>query len=278
MAENGVRSVNRFDLLDDDTPRKPNQSKQKPAKTTTNNNDRRDNRRGGKGQGNRGKGRGGHGQGRNRRDGNEGDNRKRAPRREFDRRSGPNRVRDTNSKNSKFGWGGDGVDEYNKTGEVPADVVEDTPVEADGEKKAEEPAEPEDTSKTYDEYMEEKRKAYVQVDVKLREVSNEDFKGVSKFKKLQKKEAPVAVVSHKKKNKTRNIISLDEFSGPPKQRPQRDNRDNRDNRRGGGRGRGGRGRGRGRGRGNDRPRNDRPRNNRNFNANLNDNQSFPTLG
>lgn len=274
MAQNGVRSVNRFDLLDDEAPRKANKPKAvavKAAVASAPRQERRNDRRGGHGGHGGGRGRGGHGHGRGpRRDGD------RAPKREYDRHSatgrGNRRGHENNNRNSKASWGGDGIDEFKKTqGEAvaaeTAPAVE--PVEGE-EKKTEtgEPVEPEEPpTKTYEEAMEEKRKAYVAPSKDVRSVDNAEFKGKSVAP--MKKKSDESMISSKKKKKKqrgRQIISLDEFAGEPKAKPERQEFR-------GGRGRGGRGRGRGRGgRGANRPR----RGNQ-FNASLKDDSSFPGL-
>lgn len=256
-----MATVNRFDLLDE-APRKPKaQSKPKPKATPTNTRNQQDNRggnggHGGRRGGGRGGNKGGHGHQRPGRG------------REFDRHSGTGRGRDRSNKNSQFGWGGDGIDEYHKTGEAPAASTAEATPAVEGEAKAEEPVEPEDTSKTFEEFTAAKKAAYVATGRTIRSTRNADFEGRKAVAvKAKKDEGSSSKVVRKSSNK-KNVLSLDQFApAPQQQRERRDDRDRRDNR-------GGRGRGRGRqgGRGDRR----QQRGGR-VNISVNDND-FPTLG
>jgi len=295
MAET-VRTVNRFDLLDNDTPRKPKHKPtslaptrrndnrdRKPNHTTNDGNNNGNNRRGGRGRGRgrnggRGGGHSGNGNGNGQRRG-----------REFDRRSGTGRGRDTSNKNSQFGWGGDGTDEHAKNVETPTEEPALAPAaeatEGD-DKKAETtaaPAEPEEPpTKTYEEAMAEKK--MVQTDQAIRQATNADFNGKA-GRKLTRKVVEEKTFTRRTKKNTRNTVNLEQFSGVFSGNNNR-GREGRDGR-GRGRGRDGRGRGRGRGRGGHGRGRDSGRNQNqdqqqrrggNRTVNISDDSSFPSLG
>lgn len=298
MAENGVISVNRFDLLDDEprkTKKTPKPQSAAPAPERRNDRDRSDNRR----NGGHGRGRGRSGRGRGGRQGGRRDDptRERRGVRDYDRRSGTgrgNRVgRQENKGNNKFDWGGDGTDEFKKNPEGIAEPVKetttDTPVADETAEKTEavveenqEPPEPE--TKTYDQFMEEKRKAFVAVDISIRATANDEFKGksVKSVKAAEKADLVVMaeITKGKKKNRKKGSgrsvpLSIDQFAAPPTSDRSR-GRDDR-----GPRGRGGRGRDRGnrgdryQGRGGNRGGNNRQSQNAPV---LADQSSFPSLG
>jgi plasminogen activator inhibitor 1 RNA-binding protein len=275
MASYAVGTTNLFDLLGDDAdkparkqkaqPKKKEEPKKSaPRKEDNRGNQKRDNVNRRRNNNNRG-GAGGRGSGAPRRN-----------KREYDRRSGTGRGRETKKDgHGKFNWGTDGDFDGHPNDRQPRrdrrprkDDSQAKPADADetAQKVADDatPAEPEPLS--YDEYLESlKSKAVDGDELKLRAANNDDsqFEACGVLKNETDDLASVfdiKISKDRKKNKgkkknKKKAVSLDEFVAAKPQRRNNRDRNNRDR--------------------NNRPNNRNNRNQRSFNMK---DQDFPTLG
>jgi len=217
MADYGVGTSNRFDLLDD-AERKPKAAPKAQAaapakaKESAPRKERAEKREKGAREGGRGRGRGRRGRGRGRgRDGNRtGNDGSRAPRREFDRRSGAGPKGDRSEKRKgagRFNWGDKSENITEADAEVPVST-EAAPAAPDAAPVEEE--EPDNTI-TYDEMLKQREAKLVANTKAPRQVKIDDSQWETAEILSPAADQTNESESVSKKSKTRKTLHVDEL-------------------------------------------------------------------